>query len=574
MLLAIFAALILVPGDAGPDSAACYSQWTVAAHGDGFGHGLPCLARLSDERMLLTWSRNTADGADFAVLGAFSADGGCSWSEPRVFLDAPGEVDADPSIVVDGARVLVTCTRTNFREGIRSSRTWCVRSEDNGRSWSEPYEIPMNRVYTCGKCHRGLRLKSGTLLMGYSWDVICEQGQAHQSEGQMDLRAGVMRSTDGGLTWANGGDTHAEYDKVSGGAVSGTDEPALAEMPDGSVYMLMRTGGTRLYEARSDDEGQSWRDVQPSPLAGTNAPAALCAFESEQGPGVLAVWNNARERLPLCAAVSFDGCQTWTAPRDIAAPYLPGGQASYPSCERAPDGAFVVAWQQDVRGGRDVRIARFSLGWLLHGESVKTIVLFGESTTAPRGPLRIFGQVIAERLGAAAHVVNMGIGGENTDAARGRYERDVLAFQPDYVVIYYGLNDAAIDVWKDATEPRVSVARFTENLAHFVDAAKQAGAVPILMTPNPLAWNPQQRELYGKPPYDVTDPEGHNAVLTGYVDAVRGLAQEKQAPLVDVFALLREEARETGYARLLLDGVHPNDYAHALIADSLMPYLK
>jgi len=63
-------------------------------------------------------------------------------------------------------------------------------------------------------------------------------------------------------------------------------------------------------------------------------------------------------------------------------------------------------------------------------------------------------------------------------------------------------------------------------------------------------------------------------VLTGYVDAVRGLAQEKQAPLVDVFALLREEARETGYARLLLDGVHPNDYAHALIADALMPYLK
>ena len=411
---------------------AFFAQETVAAHDATYHHSLPCVALLEDERLLLVWSRYAPGSTDFSVVGSFSADGGCSWAPPQVLIDHPGLLDADANIVVAGSRVLVTCTTVDFSHGIRTSATWCIRSEDNGGTWTSPYEIPMGHTYTCGKCQRAILLQSGEVLMGYSWDVLCEQGRAHQSEGEMDLRAGVLRSLDQGVTWTAGGDTHATYEKVVDGAVWGTDEPAIVECDDASVYMLMRTGSTHLYEARSTDGGRTWQGVQPSPLLGTNAPASLTRFTQAGRSGVLVVWDNARERFPLCAAVSWDGCRSWSAPRDIGCPYT-GGQASYPSCVQTADGALVAVWQQDVPGGRDIRLARFSSAWLTDDpeadgskRSSLRILLMGDSTTAARGPLRIYAQLLEKDLiqrGITATIINAGIGGECTSAARERLER-------------------------------------------------------------------------------------------------------------------------------------------------------
>jgi hypothetical protein len=319
---------------------------------------LPCMARLEDGRLLLVW----ANGGD-AIMGAYS-DASNKWSTPVVLLSTLTGRDFDPSIVVSGKRILVTSTSADFAKGIGSSVTTCVRSDDNGQTWGPRYEIPMNHRYTCGKCHHGLRLKSGTLLLGYSWDKKCEQGENLPTEGDMHLRAGVMISTDNGLTWQNGGDTDAAYERVGGGAVSGTDEPAIVELDDGSIFMLARTGSDHLYEARSTDEGKTWTGIAPSPLQGSNAPAAMCNFEIGGKRGILCVWDNAIERFPLCAAASFDGGKTWSTPKDIAGP-TGGLQASYPSCEQAADGTLVAVWQHQTPSGWDVRCACFSAQWLL-----------------------------------------------------------------------------------------------------------------------------------------------------------------------------------------------------------------
>ncbi|MDQ1256283.1 MAG: Sialidase protein [Candidatus Hydrogenedentes bacterium] len=303
-----------------PDDYAHFAQSTVASHEDGHEHRWPCMARLSDGRILVVWSRLDLATNEDAIVGRVSQDGGCNWAGDRVFIQFDGQVDADPSMVVSGDRIFVTCTTVPPGGNIRISATWCVRSDDNGKTWSEPYEIPMGHRYTCGKTHHGLRLRSGTLVMGYSWDAICEQGTTLTSEGDMDLRAGVLRSSDNGDTWTNGGDTDAEYEKVSGGAVSGTDEPALVELEDGSLYTLVRTGSAYLYEGRSDDEGQTWHSIQASGLHGSNAPAALNAFDIGERRGIFAVWDNALSRSPLCAAASFDGGRTWSRPKDIGFP--------------------------------------------------------------------------------------------------------------------------------------------------------------------------------------------------------------------------------------------------------------
>ena len=361
VLAQLLTAVVASSASRGGTAEPFFERFVIASHKTVKMNCYPCLARLDDGRLMVVWS--ASPDKRNKIVGAFS-NAGRTWSAPVTLIETPGGRDYDPSLVVSGDRIFVTSTTLPHEGGIHTSTTWCTRSDDSGRTWGERYKIPMNRRYTCGKTHRGLRLRSGTLLMGYSWDVICEKGETLTSEGQMHLRASVMRSTDDGGSWQNGGDTDAAYDKVAEGAVLGTDEPAIVELDDGSIYMLMRTGSPYLYEAHSVDEGKTWTQVGPSPLRGTNAPAALCRFRVGERRGIMAVWDNGRTRYPLCAAASFDGGETWSRPRDIAGP-TDGRQASYPNCDQAADGTLVAVWQQDVPGGRDVRCARFDLAWLL-----------------------------------------------------------------------------------------------------------------------------------------------------------------------------------------------------------------
>lgn len=205
------------------------------------------------------------------------------------------------------------------------------------------------------------------------------------------------------------------------------------------------------------------------------------------------------------------------------------------------------------------------------------VVTFGDSTTATRGELRVYSQVLAEELDEIK-VINAGVGGHNTDHAAARFERDVRAHNPDVVVIQFGINDAAVDVWKDppATKSRVSLEDYEENLRHFVDTLTNDGAAIILMTPNPLRWNKKMREMYGKTPYDPDDEDGFNAFLKRYAGAVRNLAKEKNLPLVDVYQLFETHGATTGQSvdELLLDGVHPNDRGQKIVAEGLIPLLR
>ena len=318
-MVSVLLATALAPSIRGLAEETLFERLVLASHDKLPQNHISCLARLGDERLLAVWGSWAKNGPR-DIVASFSADHGRSWSEPVKLNPASHGIDGDPNILVSGPRVLVAWTRWPSEKGISTTTTWCALSDDHGKTWNTPYQIPMNRAYTCGKTHRGLRLCSGTLLLGYSWDTFCEQGKTLAGEGQMHLRAGVMISTDDGKTWHNGGDTDAGYMRVSDRAVLGTDEPALVELDDGSIYILMRTGSDHLYQARSTDEGKTWTQIGPSPLYGSNAPAALCKFRAGGRRGIVCVWNNSLQRYPLSAAASFDGGRTWSKPKDLAGP--------------------------------------------------------------------------------------------------------------------------------------------------------------------------------------------------------------------------------------------------------------
>jgi lysophospholipase L1-like esterase len=206
-----------------------------------------------------------------------------------------------------------------------------------------------------------------------------------------------------------------------------------------------------------------------------------------------------------------------------------------------------------------------------------TIVAFGDSTTAPRGALHVYADLLRDDLparGMPIKVINAGVGGATTDQARARLDRDVLAHKPHLVIVQFGINDASADVWKNppVTQPRVGRDRYEANLREIVRAARKKGAAVLLLTPNPMRWTDPLRKLYGKPPYKVNDPDGFNVLLAEYAASVRLVARQEKVPLVDVYAAFQMHGKTEGQSvdDLLLDGMHPNDRGQRLVADLLL----
>ena len=206
------------------------------------------------------------------------------------------------------------------------------------------------------------------------------------------------------------------------------------------------------------------------------------------------------------------------------------------------------------------------------------IVAFGDSTTDFRDTIeKVYSQRVEEELQARGIPVEMftsGVGGNTTEMARRRFEHDVLDHNPDLVIIWFGLNDSAVDVWDDppATKTRVSKGRYEENLRYFIQTLAARGAKVILMTPNPLRWAEDTLEMYGRAPYLPDDPNGFNVIVPEYVEIVRKIASEEQIPLIDVLEAFEQYGATDGQSvdDLLLDGMHPNDKGQRLVADLLL----
>jgi len=538
-------------------------------------------------------------------------------------------------------------------------------SEDDGRTWREVgrmYEGPGPGALTKDlECGLALRTRGGVILWVYrdfeDWVWRWDEEKNEATQARLDVWA--IRSLDGGKTWVdrqrifegycgsvndivqtstgavvvpvelyvpNPG-RHAQCTCVSldegktwhrsnildlggHGHHDGIMEGSVVELRDGRLYMLMRTGLDRLWEAYSWDDGLTWRELRPSGIAASSSPAYIGRLAS----GRLAlVWNQltpGKQPRPLSVlradptaphspsaalpadwfrdalsiALSEDEGQTWGEPIVFAR----GERLCYPQMhERRPGEVWisfvagkswtinlVAAREADLVGGEDAAGATT-------GVKPFTVVAFGDSTTAPRGSLVVYADLLSEELGAGGgdrpvRVVNAGLGSDTTETARARVEADVLAREPDVVIVQFGINDAAVDVWRGASEPRVARERYRENLAYLAREVKARGARVVLMTPNPLSWTDELRKLYGKPPYEPEAPDGLNVVLRDYAACAREVAEAEGVALVDVYRAFEEHGAAEGRSvgELLLDGMHPNAAGHELVARLLVGELE
>lgn len=455
--------------------------------------------------------------------------------------------------------------------------TYVCRSLDDGKTWEKP--VLLSRPW-CGCIHSMIETSSGRIVL-VGQEIIPEWRHATV----------VFVSDDKGRTWQRS--NMLDYG-VGGHDHAGSIEGTVVERKDGTLYLLLRTESGWLFEATSRD-GLRWENLKQSQIRSVTC----CAQMARLSDGRIALlWNHPPRHLPgsgtsrseLSIAFSSDECASWTPPKVIAASYGAGGRVSYPYLyERKPGELWITTMQGGLRMKINVDdISRGEIPVYQPPPAPKPkpggIVMFGDSTTAERrgSVTKVYAQRVLESLqgtGPGLSVHNAGIGGNTTRDARKRLERDVLQYKPRIIVMQFGINDSAVDVWRNppSTMPRVPLAEFEANLRAMINEAQKQDAKVILMTTNPLRWTPRLKETYGKPPYHPDAEDGFESpLLASYNDLVRKLAKELNIPLVDVRAEYPGFAAEkkTTVDKLLLDGMHPNDLGHELVARLLVPVIR
>ncbi|WP_316810924.1 SGNH/GDSL hydrolase family protein [Pedobacter heparinus] len=203
------------------------------------------------------------------------------------------------------------------------------------------------------------------------------------------------------------------------------------------------------------------------------------------------------------------------------------------------------------------------------------IVAFGNSTTAPRKAVsKVYAvrlQDTLSHLGITARVINAGVPGSHSGSVKDnnlhkvahgmdRFEKDVLANVPNWLVISFGINDAWQDNGKQSPS-RLSIEQYCNNLSYFIAQARKSKIRSILMTPNPIG---KKYESW------------RHKRIKKYMRVTKRLAKQQEIPLVDVWALFYKNTnhQSNGVDALLLDGMHPNDAGQKIMSDTLIKIIN
>ena len=201
-----------------------------------------------------------------------------------------------------------------------------------------------------------------------------------------------------------------------------------------------------------------------------------------------------------------------------------------------------------------------------------TIVGFGNSITAATTQMpdknKRWLNVLKSKLEAASpgsvfNVINSGVGGNSAREAMARFKRDVLAHDPDWVLLEFGGNN------DDPNNParRVTTDEFKKCLKEFRHGLPSRTRVVIITFPPVLDehFDYEWLKQFG----------GGDASVERFRKLTRGFAGENGFPLVDLSEEIRKRIKFEDKNRYILpDGVHLTEAGNLLLAEMVFKVLQ
>lgn len=278
------------------------------------GYTVP--ARLPDGRLIRFRTHDDGDTVSYT-----SNDGGRTWKK----LEVEGKHRIDiPLVDKDGElHTIALVWRNKAGKRIAVDRfldVWYARTTDHRTKWQAPRMI--YKGY-CGALMDFKQLGNGRLIVPFAYWV---GGRPCAPP----VGANVVTcyySDDLGKTWKKSdADLTAPCYPNFNGNNYGADEPAILELKDGRLWMLMRTQTGFLYESYSGDKGTTWTNARPSRFHCSTSPPMLSRLADGR---IIVIWNNYEMpprhngagvyggRDSLHAAISDDEGKTWRGFRDV-----------------------------------------------------------------------------------------------------------------------------------------------------------------------------------------------------------------------------------------------------------------
>ena len=281
-----------------------------------------------------------------------SKDGGRSWTRPETILDLP--LDDSPCGLVrcqDGTLVCTVNVQASwygfdqapaeFRKDIDGLNTQqCViRSIDNGKTWSKPIWLKSpGRFYE--RAHvQPILLPDGAIL----WPTYFSNAGTSAK-----LFGAIHRSDDSGATWRLVSTIRREglSDDVASETAGNIDEPAIARLPDGRLFLITRPDGGYFF---SNDLGKSWQYAGRLVSKGKfKAPRLLVL----QDGTVVCVCTYST----LSVFIGRKGGTDWTGP--LA---LDSKAYGYPGGIKLADESMLISYCSSGRAPNSIRVLRFKI---------------------------------------------------------------------------------------------------------------------------------------------------------------------------------------------------------------------
>ncbi len=156
---------------------------------------------------------------------------------------------------------------------------------------------------------------------------------------------------------------------------------------------------------------------------------------------------------------------------------------------------------------------------------------------------------------------NLGISGDTAGGALGRIDEDVMYYDPDVVVIMFGMNDISGGLYikgqyseEIEAKRQAQIETYKTNMTAIIEKLEGYGVEIVLCTPTPYD--------------DVTDTVYERSVgLSKCAEWLREVAQQKGLKLIDHFANMYPICSQKYIGA---DFVHPNALGHHLIAQSAL----
>lgn len=299
----------------------------------------PAFAERGDGKILSFAKYRTDPHGEEQTKFSISDDGGLTWGTPFDRKDVSGHPvggthQAASSLVSlsSGGVGLASNIRT---PGDTHALFW--RSEDGGESWENPVRIsPQNMDALFVSTDVMIRTSSGRIILPV-YTLLRQQSRPEEHfptlpgklvNGQYMPASGhffdpsfsavyVCYSDDDGRTWERNKDGELFINLDWNTTFSYVNEPSVAEVSQGKLVIMLRTGLGRLYQAWSNDDGETWGRPQPTSLAASTTPAYITSIPSTGH--LLVVWNQEGEkdvkrsfpRSRMSAAISRNGGSVW-----------------------------------------------------------------------------------------------------------------------------------------------------------------------------------------------------------------------------------------------------------------------